>query len=71
MNTNRSTTSSPALGWATFALIAIVGLFYVKWSPYYHRAFVAAEHHSIGQSILMGSAASAPSPSWQAALDYA
>ncbi|MGG2044238.1 permease [Burkholderia gladioli] len=72
MNTNRSTTtSSPALGWVMFALIAIVGLFYVKWSPYYHRAFVAAEHHSIGQSILMGSAASAPSPSWQAALDYA
>lgn len=73
MNTTRSTSPSPSpvLGWATFALIAIAGLFYVKWSPYYHRAFVAAEHHSIGQSILMGTAAHAPGPSWQAALDYA
>ncbi|QKM47052.1 hypothetical protein B7760_01060 [Burkholderia glumae] len=71
MNTTRTTTTSPALGWATFALIAIVGLFYVKWFPYYHRAFVAAEHHSIGQSILMGAASNAPAPSWRAALDYA
>ncbi|MBN3723091.1 permease [Burkholderia sp. Ac-20379] len=73
MNTTRSTSSSssPVLGWAIFAVIAIAGLFYVKWSPYYHRVFVAAEHHSIGQSILMGTAAQAPGPSWQAALDYA
>ena len=31
-----------ALGWITFLLIAVVGLFYVKWFPYYNRAFVAA-----------------------------
>jgi uncharacterized membrane protein YraQ (UPF0718 family) len=54
-----------------FALNAIIGLFYVKWFPYYHRAFVAAANHSIGQSILMGSAASPPAPSFGAALDYA
>ncbi|SAK47152.1 permease [Caballeronia ptereochthonis] len=60
-----------ALGWIAFLLIAIVGLFYVKWFPYYNRAFVAASQHSIGKSILMGTAASAPEPSWQAALDYA
>jgi uncharacterized protein len=59
------------LGWVTFLLIAVVGLFYVKWFPYYNRAFVAAGQHSIGKSILMGTAASAPAPSWQAALDYA
>lgn len=62
---------SPYLGIAIFALIAIVGLFYVKWFPYYHRAFTAAETHSIGKSILMGTAAQAPEPSLQAALDYA
>ena len=60
-----------ALGWMVFLLIAVVGLFYVKWFPYYNRAFVAASQHSIGKSILMGTAASAPGPSWQAALDYA
>ena len=51
--------------------IAIVGLFYVKWLPYYNRAFVAAANHSIGNSILMGTAAAPPAPSWDAALGYA
>jgi uncharacterized membrane protein YraQ (UPF0718 family) len=55
----------------TFLLLAVAGLFYVKWFPYYHKAFTAAEHHSIGQSILTGGAATPPSPSLQAALDYA
>src|ERR1700749_2243649 len=61
----------PALGWIVFLLIAVVGLFYVKWFPYYNRAFVAASQHSIGKSILMGTSASAPAASWQAAVDYA
>ena len=39
--------------------------------PYYNKAFLAATNHSIGNSILMGSAAQAPAPSWQAAVDYA
>jgi len=60
-----------ALGWMVFLLIAVAGLFYVKWLPYYNRAFVAASQHSIGKSILMGASAAAPEPSWQAALDYA
>ncbi len=69
MTTARSI--NPALGWATFLLIAVIGLFYVKWFPYYNRAFVAAETHSIGQSILMGKAARPPTPSLEAALGYA
>jgi uncharacterized protein len=56
---------------ATFVLVAVIGLFYVKWSPYYHRAFVAAGTHSIGHSILTGTAAAPQPVSWQAALDYA
>ena len=36
---------SPVVGLAVFALIALVGLFYVKWFPYYNRAFVAADSH--------------------------
>lgn len=69
MDTTRQ--NNPALGWITFLLIAVAGLFYVKWFPYYNRAFVAAANHSIGQSILMGKAASPPPPSLSAALDFA
>jgi uncharacterized membrane protein YraQ (UPF0718 family) len=69
MNTTRK--AKPMLGWMIFILIAVLGLFYVKWFPYYQRAFVAASHHSIGPSILMGTAASPPPPSLDAALDYA
>lgn len=54
-----------------FVLLVVAGLFYVKWHPYYGRAFTAAAQHSIGHSILMGEAASAPAPSWSAALGYA
>ncbi len=43
-----------ALWWkpALFLLVACIGLYYVKWSPYYLKAFVAADSHSIGVSIL-------------------
>ena len=37
---------------ALFLLVAAVGLYYVKWSPYYLKSFVAADSHSIGNSIL-------------------
>ncbi|ARP83515.1 hypothetical protein CAL12_23610 [Bordetella genomosp. 8] len=60
-----------ATGIAVFLLIAILGLFYVKWFPYYNRAFVAASSHSIGTSILMGTADSAPPPSLDSAIGYA
>ena len=64
MSTARETQRSPAYsyGWPVFALLAIAGLFYVKWFPYYHRAFTAEATHSIGHSILMGTSASAPVP---------
>jgi uncharacterized membrane protein YraQ (UPF0718 family) len=52
-------------------LLAVVGLFIVKWQPYYLRALNAAANHSIGQSILTGSAAAPPAASLQAAFDYA
>jgi len=68
-------TSTPAqrntLGLITFALILVAGLFYVKWSPYYHKAFLAAANHAIGNSILMGKDASPPPASLDAALAYA
>jgi uncharacterized protein len=60
-----------ALQVTVFVLLAVAGLLYVKWLPYYNRAFVAAAHHSIGNSILMGKDAHPPAPSWNAALAYA
>jgi uncharacterized membrane protein YraQ (UPF0718 family) len=61
----------PALGLIVFLAVAVIGLFQVKWFPYYNRAFTAASTHSIGNSILMGTSAAPPAPSLQAAIDYA
>jgi len=69
--TDRPRAGSFASGVAVFVLLAVAGLFYVKWSPYYQRAFVAAENHSIGTSILMGTEAAPPPASLTAALNYA
>ena len=63
--------NSLALQVTIFVVIAVAGLFYVKWFPYYNRAFVAATKHAIGKSILMGDAAHAPAPSLDAAIAYA
>jgi uncharacterized membrane protein YraQ (UPF0718 family) len=62
---------NPTPRWALFLAMAVAGLFYVKWQPYWDRAFTAAAHHSIGASILMGKAAHPPAASWGSALAYA
>jgi uncharacterized membrane protein YraQ (UPF0718 family) len=67
-NTNKI---NQVIGPAMVVMIAVAGLYYVKWSPYYARAFTAAANHAIGKSILMGTEAQAPAPSWDAALGYA
>ncbi|TGE32844.1 permease [Desulfosporosinus sp. Sb-LF] len=54
-----------------FAIIFVIGVWYVKWNPYYHKAFLAASKHSIGDSIISGKAAIPPDPSWSAAWNYA
>jgi uncharacterized membrane protein YraQ (UPF0718 family) len=71
MNATRQQADNTALKVAVFLVLATVGLFYVKWLPYYNRAFVAAAEHTIGNSILMGTAAAPPAPSWDAAFAYA
>ncbi|SPZ92560.1 Predicted permease [Serratia marcescens] len=42
----------------------------VKWQPYYGKAFVAADSHSIGKSILADGAGSPWLAAWQYALVY-
>lgn len=54
-----------------FAMVFIIGVWYVKWNPYYHKAFLAAGKHSIGASIVSGQSAMPPTPSWNAAWGYA
>lgn len=56
---------------ALFLAILLAGEWYVKWNPYYHKAFVAAANHSIGSSIVSGKHASAPAVSLTAAWHYA
>ncbi len=58
-------------GLAAFLVLAAAGLWYVKWDPLYHKAFVAAAHHSIGGSFALGRTGAIPAPSWQAAVGYA
>jgi uncharacterized membrane protein YraQ (UPF0718 family) len=60
-----------ATGALVTVVIAIAGLYIVKWSPYYAKTFAAAAHHSLGVSILTGKATAAPAVGWQAAWDYA
>src|SRR6516165_9836636 len=57
-------------GIAFFFALAIIGLFYVKWSPYYATAFVAAQDHTLGASIVSGNLPAAPEVSLQAGVAY-
>ena len=59
-----------AARWILIFTQAVAGLLYVKRLPYWDKAFTAASTHAIGGSILMGKAAQAPAPSWDAALAY-
>ena len=54
-------------GIAVFITISVVGLYYVKWDPYYHKAIIAAAKHSIGDSIVGANSAMPPPLSLKAA----
>lgn len=58
------------VGGIIFLVVAIVGLFWAKWNPYFHKAFTAAASHSIGSSVVSGNHAAAPDPSWAAAWHF-
>ncbi len=59
------------LGFGLLLLISVVGLFVVKWSPYWARAFAVAGSHSLGNPIMYGAETAPPAASLAAALDYA
>ena len=67
-----SQAATPVQWWkpALFFIVVIVGLWYVKWQPYYGKAFTAAETHSIGKSILAQADASPLQAAWDYAMVY-
>ena len=57
-------------GIMSFIALAIVGLFYVKWSPYFAKALIAAQDHTLGASIVSGDLPASPGVSLQAGFAY-
>ncbi len=70
LSAQRRPGSGAWIGAGVLLLFLVAGLFYVKWDPYFHKAFVAAAKHSIGGSIVTGASAGAPAVGWRAAWDY-
>lgn len=58
------------LGTLLFVVLLVVGLFIVKWSPYWHKTHLAAVTHSIGASIVSGKSVQAPPVGIAAAWSY-
>jgi len=68
------TTKRLVIGTVIFLVLLAVGLYIVKWSPYWHKTHVAAVTHSIGSSIVSGKSTQAPAvgvaAAWSFALAY-
>jgi hypothetical protein len=58
-------------GFGLLLLIAIGGLYVVKWNPYFHRALNALASHSVGTTFVFGKTLKAPPASLAAAAAYA
>ena len=74
ISSTTATTRRLLMGTLLFLALLVVGLFIVKWSPYWHKTHVAAATHSIGASIVSGKSTQAPpvgiAAAWQYALVY-
>ncbi|NIY47686.1 permease [Cedecea colo] len=53
-----------------FFTVVIIGLWLVKWQPYYGKAFIAAETHSIGKSIIAQQEVNPLKAAWDYAMVY-
>ena len=58
-------------GFGILLIIAVVGLYIVKWNPYVHKALKAAAAHNLGASIITGKAAAPPAVSFATGMAYA
>jgi len=68
--TNRQNTRAYLVGTLIFVTMAVVGLYIVKWFPYWGKAHIVAATHSIGPSIVSGSGVAAPVVGWGAAWSF-
>ncbi len=59
---------------AIFVIIAVAGVFYAKWYPYYLKTFVTASSHTLGPSFIIGASGHPPavglSAAWTFFVDY-
>jgi uncharacterized membrane protein YraQ (UPF0718 family) len=66
----RSWDGALVAGTLAFLALAIAGLFFVKWFPYWNKAHVAAATHALGPSIVSGKSAAPPGAGLQAAWQF-
>lgn len=70
----QSTVSRTRPSWGAaaviFVIVAVAGVFYAKWDPYFLKLGVVSVHHTLGPSIITGKSAAAPAPGLAAAWDY-
>lgn len=65
-----SSDSGLLYGTLAFLALAVIGLFVVKWFPYWNKAHVAAATHAIGSSIVSGKSIAPPAAGLAAAWQY-
>lgn len=53
-----------------FLAVLIIGLIYVKWYPYFQKAIIAGQTHSIGDAIVANAGKTMPAFSIQAGLQF-
>ncbi len=59
-----------ALPVAVFVIVAVLGLLYAKWYPYYFKAIATASKHTLGASFVIGANGHAPSVGFGAAVSF-
>lgn len=70
IESKRTTDVGLLYGTLAFLALAIIGLFVVKWFPYWNKAHVAAATHAIGSSIVSGKGVAPPAAGLAAAWQY-
>jgi hypothetical protein len=70
IESKRAIDSGLLLGTLAFVALAVIGLFIVKWFPYWNKAHVAAATHAIGTSIVSGKGIAPPAAGLAAAWQY-
>lgn len=68
-----SLSAAPAVRWwkpLLFLAVVVVGLWWVKWQPYYFKALLASETHTLGRSLLADQSPHPLQAAWQYAQTY-